>query len=96
MSRKFIEVLHILALLMHIVEDIYKGDLVVHIGVYVCVIIKALMKFDTRHIAKTLNLIRGGSSFFSVNMVQALPNTCHMVLKCFSRAGLYETKPYTV
>ena len=39
---------------MRIIEDVYRGDLVVHIGVYVRVIIKALMKFDTRHIAKKL------------------------------------------
>ena len=46
------EVLHISAPLIYIVEDIYRGDLVVHIGVYIHVIIKALMKFDTRYIAK--------------------------------------------
>ena len=96
MSRKFIEASHILAPSMCIIEDVYRSDLVVYIRVYVRVIIKALIKFNTRYIAKTPNLIRGGSSFFSVNMVQALPNTCHMVLKCFSRAGSYETKPYTV
>jgi len=39
---------------MRIVEDIYRGDLVVYIGVYIRVIIKALTKFDTRHIAKKL------------------------------------------
>ena len=54
MSRKFTEASHISAPLIYIVEDIYRGDLVVYIGVYVRVIIKALMKFDTRHIAKKL------------------------------------------
>jgi hypothetical protein len=37
---------------MRIVEDVYKGDLVVHFEAYVRVIVKSLMKFDTRHIAK--------------------------------------------
>ena len=54
MSRKFTEASYISAPLMCIVEDVYRGDLVVYIGVYVRVIIKALMKFDTRHIAKKL------------------------------------------
>ena len=54
MSRKFTEALHISALLMRIIEDIYRGDLVVYIRVYIRVIIKALMKFNTRHIAKKL------------------------------------------
>ena len=54
MSRKFIEVLHILAPLMCIIEDIYRSNLVVYIRVYLRVIIKALMKFDTRYIAKKL------------------------------------------
>ena len=48
------EALYISAPLMHIVEDIYRGDLVVYIGVYIRVIIKALTKFNTRHIAKKL------------------------------------------
>ena len=47
MSRKFTEALHILAPLMRIIEDIYRGDLVVYIRVYVRVIIKALIKFNT-------------------------------------------------
>ena len=46
MSRKFIEVLYILAPLMYIIEEVYKSDLVVYIGVYIRVIIKALIKFD--------------------------------------------------
>ena len=54
MSRKFTEASHISALLMRIVEDIYRSDLVVYIRVYIRVIIKALMKFDTRYIAKKL------------------------------------------
>ena len=54
MSRKFIKASHILALLMRIIEDIYRGDLVVYIRVYVCVIIKALMKFNVRYIVKKL------------------------------------------
>ena len=53
-SRKFTEASHISAPLMRIVEDIYRSDLVVYIGAYVRVIIKALMKFDTRYIAKKL------------------------------------------
>jgi hypothetical protein len=53
-SRKFTEASHISALLMRIIEDIYRGDLVVYIGVYIRVIIKAVMKFNTRHIAKKL------------------------------------------
>ena len=48
------EASHISAPLMRIIEDVYRGDLVVYIRVYVRVIIKALMKFDTRHIAKKL------------------------------------------
>ena len=47
MSRKFIEASHISAPSVCIIEDIYRSDLVVYIGVYVRVIIKALMKFDT-------------------------------------------------
>ena len=63
MSRKFTEVLYILAPLIYIIEDVYRGDLVVYIRVYVCIIIKALMKFNTRYIAKKLvfvvfNLLR--------------------------------------
>ena len=52
--RKFIEALYILAPSIYIVEDVYKSDLVVYIRVYVHVIIKALMKFNTRYIAKKL------------------------------------------
>ena len=53
-SRKFMEVLYISAPSMRIVEDVYRSDLVVYIGVYIRVIIKALMKFDTRYIVKKL------------------------------------------
>jgi hypothetical protein len=56
-SRKFIEALYIWAPLMRIIEDIYRGDLVVYIRVYIYVIIKALIKFNTRHIAKKLVFI---------------------------------------
>ena len=48
------EASHISAPSMRIVEDVYRGDLMVHIRVYIRVIIKALMKFNTRHIAKKL------------------------------------------
>ena len=48
------EALHISAPSMRIVEDVYRSHLVVYIGVYVRVIIKALIKFDTRYIAKKL------------------------------------------
>ena len=63
MSRKFTKALYISAPLIHIVEDVYRGNLVVYIRVYVRVIIKALIKFNTRHIAKKLvfavfNLLR--------------------------------------
>ena len=54
MSRKFTEASYISAPLMYIIEDVYRGDLVVYIGVYIRVIIKALMKFNTRYIAKKL------------------------------------------
>ena len=57
MSRKFIEASYILALLMRIIEDIYRGDLVVYIRVYIRVIIKALIKFNTRYITKKLVFI---------------------------------------
>ena len=53
-SRKFIEALHILAPSMYIIEDVYRSNLVVYIRVYVRVIIKALMKFNTWYIAKKL------------------------------------------
>ena len=46
MSRKFIEVLYILAPLIYIIEDVYKSDLVVYIKVYIYIIIKALIKFN--------------------------------------------------
>jgi len=69
---------------MRIIEDVYRGDLVVYFGVYVRVVTKASMKFDTRYIAKShpfalfdrlLSLILkgGGLSITSVNMLQALP-----------------------
>jgi len=69
---------------MRIIEDVYGGDLVVYFGVYVRVVTKASMKFDTRYIAKShpfalfdrlLSLILkgGGLSITSVNMLQALP-----------------------
>ena len=54
MFRKFIEVSYISAPLMRIIEDIYRGDLVVYIRVYIRVIIKALIKFNTQYIAKKL------------------------------------------
>ena len=43
MSRKFTEVSYISALLIRIIEDVYRGDLIVHFGVYIRVIIKALI-----------------------------------------------------
>ena len=51
MSRKFIKVSPISALLMRIIEDVYRRDLVVYFRVYVHVIIKALIRFDSRYIA---------------------------------------------
>ena len=54
MSRKLTEASYISAPLMRIVEDVYRSNLVVHIGVYIRVIIKALIKFDTQYIAKKL------------------------------------------
>ena len=70
---------------MRIVEDVYRSDLVVYIGVYIRVIIKALMKFDTRYIAKghvftvfdclLSSIFKGGGlSITSINILQALPN----------------------
>jgi hypothetical protein len=50
--RKLAKASHISPPSIRIVEDVYKGDLVVHFKVYVHVIIKSLMKFDTRLIAK--------------------------------------------
>ena len=52
MSRKFIKALAILAPLIRIIEDIYRRDLVVYFRMYVYIIIKALIKFNTRYIAK--------------------------------------------
>jgi len=83
-SRKFTKASPISAPLMRIIEDVYGGDLVVYFGVYVRVVTKASMKFDTRYIAKShpfalfdrlLSLILkgGGLSITSVNMLQALP-----------------------
>ena len=52
-SRKFIKASPISALLMRIIEDVYRGDLVGYFRVYVRVVTKASMKFDTRYIAKS-------------------------------------------
>ena len=38
--------------LIYIIEDIYKGGLVVYFEAYVRVIIRSLMKFNTRYIAR--------------------------------------------
>ena len=84
MSRKFIKASPISAPLMRIIEDVYRRDLVVHFRVHVRVIVKALMRFDSRYIAKgylfagfdcLLSSIfeEGGLSITSVNMLQALP-----------------------
>jgi hypothetical protein len=84
-SRKFIKASPISAPSMRIIEDVYRRDLVVHFGVHVRVIVKALMKFDTRYIAKghlfavfdclLSSIFKGGGlSITSVNMLQALPN----------------------
>ena len=75
---------------MRIIEDVYGRDLVVHFRVHVRVIVKALMKFDTRYIAKShlfavfdcllSSIFKGsGLSITSVNMLQALPNTKYLV-----------------
>ena len=40
--------------LMRIIEDVYRGDLGVYFGVYTRVVIKTLMEFDRRYIAKKL------------------------------------------
>ena len=85
MSRKFIKAPPISAPSMRIIEDVYRRDLVVHFRVHVRVIVKALMRFDSRYIAKgylfagfdcLLSSIfeEGGLSITSVNMLQALPN----------------------
>ena len=50
--RKLAKASHISPLLMRIVEDVYKGGLVVYFEAYVRVIVRSLMKFDTRYIAK--------------------------------------------
>ena len=82
------EASHISAPLMRIIEDVYRRDLVVYFRVHVRVIVKALMRFDTRYIAKgylfavfdcLLSSIfeGGGLSITSVNMLQALPNSCN-------------------
>ena len=84
MSRKFIKASPISAPSMRIIEDVYRRDLVVHFRVHVRVIVKALMKFDTRYIARghlfavfdcLLSSVfkAGGLSITSVNMLQALP-----------------------
>ena len=84
MSRKFIKASPISAPSMRIIEDVYRRDLVVHFRVHVRVIVKALMRFDSRYIAKgylfagfdcLLSSIfeEGGLSITSVNMLQALP-----------------------
>ena len=52
MSRKFTKASPISAPSMRIVEDVYRRDLVVYFRVHVRVIVKALMKVDTRYIAK--------------------------------------------
>ena len=73
-----------MAPLIRIIEDVYKRDLVVYFRVHVYIIIKALMKFNTRYIAKgylfaVFNCLLssifkgGGLSITSVNMLQALP-----------------------
>jgi len=85
-SRKFTKASPISAPSMRIIKDIYRGDLVVYFRVYVRVVTKASIKFDTRYIAKShpfalfdrlLSLILkgGGLSITSVNMLQALPKT---------------------
>ena len=38
---------------MRIIEDVYRGDLVVYFRVYIRVVIKASIKFNTRYIAKS-------------------------------------------
>ena len=69
---------------MRIIEDIYRGDLGVHFGVYTRVVMKTLMEFDRRYIAKELVFAMfdlplgliwkgGGSSISSVNLVQTIP-----------------------
>ena len=37
---------------MYIIEDVYKGGLVVYFKAYIRVIIRSLIKFNTRYIAK--------------------------------------------
>jgi len=37
-----------------IIEDVYRGDSVDHIGVYTRVVMKTLMEFERRYIAKKL------------------------------------------
>ena len=69
---------------MRIIEDIYRGDLVVHFRVYTRVIMKTLMEFNRRYIAKKLVFAMfelplgliwkgGGSLISSVNLVQTVP-----------------------
>ena len=84
---------------MRIIEDVYRRDLVVYFRVHVRVIVKALMRFDTRYIAKgylfavfdcLLSSIfeEGGLSITSVNMLQALP-IGYNIIKLKSKPRLF-------
>ena len=54
MSRKLLKASPTSPPLKRIIEDVYRGDLVVHFGVYTRVVMKALMEFDRRYIVKKL------------------------------------------
>ena len=77
----------ILLLLKYIIENTYRGNLVIYFGIYTRVTTKVLIEFDRQYIAKKLvfavfdlplGLIwkGGGLSSFSVNMVQTVHLAC--------------------